>query len=142
MQSLQAHAVAAIDGDGPHAATVRILLAPEVAAAMRRVRSRYGKTIYHKELEVVVDRPAARFAAWYEMFPRSAGTDPTRGATFAEAAQRLVAIAEMGFNVVYLTPIHPIGTAFRKGKNNTLGAGEGDPGVPYAIGSLVGVTVT
>jgi starch synthase (maltosyl-transferring) len=128
-------AIAAIDGAGPQAATVRILLAPEVAAAMRRARSRHGKTVYDKELEVVVDRRAARFAAWYEMFPRSAGTDPTRGATLAEAAQRLVSIAEMGFDVVYLTPIHPIGTAFRKGKNNTLGAGQGDPGVPYAIGS-------
>src|SRR5215207_2627363 len=131
-------AIAAIDGDGSQAATVRILLAPEVEAAMRRARSRHGKTVYDKELEVVVDRPAARFAAWYEMFPRSAGTDPTRGATFTEAADRLPAIAEMGFDVVYLTPIHPIGTAFRKGKNNTVGAGEGDPGVPYAIGSEEG----
>ncbi|MCD6028033.1 MAG: alpha,4-glucan--maltose-phosphate maltosyltransferase [Thermomicrobiales bacterium] len=131
-------ALAAIDSEGAQAATVRSLLAPEVEATMRRARSRQGKTVYDKALEVVVDRPAARFAAWYEMFPRSAGTDPTRGATFAEAAQRLPAIAEMGFDVVYLTPIHPIGTAFRKGKNNTLGAGEGDPGVPYAIGSEEG----
>jgi starch synthase (maltosyl-transferring) len=131
-------ALAAIDSEGAQAATVRSLLAPEVEATMRRARSRQGKTVYDKALEVVVDRPAARFAAWYEMFPRSAGTDPTRGATFAEAAQRLPAIAEMGFDVVYLTPIHPIGTAFRKGKNNTLGAGEDDPGVPYAIGSEEG----
>jgi starch synthase (maltosyl-transferring) len=131
-------AIAAIDGQGSQAAIVRILVAPEVEAAMRRVRSRHGKTVYDKELEVVVDRPAARFAAWYEMFPRSAGTDPTRSATFAEAADRLPAIAEMGFDVVYLTPIHPIGMAFRKGKNNTLGAGEGDPGVPYAIGNEEG----
>ena len=131
-------AIAAIAGQGSQAATVRILVAPEVEAAMRRVRSRHGKTVYDKELEVVVDRPAARFAAWYEMFPRSAGTDPTRSATFAEAADRLPAIAEMGFDVVYLTPIHPIGMAFRKGKNNTLGAGEGDPGVPYAIGNEEG----
>ena len=64
------------------------------------------------------------------MFPRSAGTDPTRGATFAEAAERLPAIAEMGFDVVYLTPIHPIGRAFRKGKNNTLGAGRTTPACP------------
>jgi starch synthase (maltosyl-transferring) len=75
-------AIATIDGNGLQTAAVRILLAPEVAAAMRRARSRHGKTVYDKELEVVVDRPAARFAAWYEMFPRSAGTDPTRGATF------------------------------------------------------------
>src|SRR5215212_13697 len=128
-------AIAAIDGKGSQAATVRLLLAPEVEAAMRLARSRRGGTRYDRELEVVVDRPAARFAAWYEMFPRSAGTDPTRSATFAEAAARLPAIADMGFDVVYLTPIHPIGRAFRKGKNNTLGAGAGDPGVPYAIGN-------
>ena len=103
--------------------------APAPAAAAR---------VYCRELEVVVDRPAARFAAWYEMFPRSAGTDPTRGATFAEAADRLPAIADMGFDVVYLPPIHPIGRAFRKGKNNTLAAGPDDPGVPYAIGSEEG----
>ncbi|MBW3633353.1 MAG: alpha-1,4-glucan--maltose-1-phosphate maltosyltransferase [Chloroflexi bacterium] len=128
-------AIAAIDGEMIQASTVRILLAPEVEAAMRRARSRRGGTVYDRELEVVVDRPAARFAAWYEMFPRSAGTDPTRSATFAEAGERLLAIAEMGFDVVYLTPIHPIGRAFRKGKNNTLEAGPDDPGVPYGIGS-------
>src|SRR5829696_4959900 len=128
-------AIAAIDRKGSQAATVRLLLAPEVEAAMRRARSRRGGALYDHELEVVVDRPAARFAAWYEMFPRSAGTDPTRSATFTEAGERLLAIAEMGFDVVYLTPIHPIGRAFRKGKNNTLEAGPGDPGVPYGIGS-------
>jgi starch synthase (maltosyl-transferring) len=128
-------AIAAIDGQGSQAATVRLLLAPEVEEAMRRARSRRGGTRYERELEVVVDRSAARFAAWYEMFPRSAGTDPTRSATFAEAGARLPAIADMGFDVVYLTPIHPIGRAFRKGKNNTLEAGPDDPGVPYGIGS-------
>ena len=128
-------AIAAIDRKGSQVATVRLLLTPEVAAAMRRARSRRGGTLYARELEVVVDRLAARFAAWYEMFPRSAGTDPTRSATFAEAEVRLPAIADMGFDVVYLTPIHPIGRAFRKGKNNTLEAGPEDPGVPYGIGS-------
>ena len=131
-------AIAAVDAGGNQAATVRHLLSPEVEAAMRRARSRRGAAVYRHELEVVVDRPAARFAAWYEMFPRSAGTDPTRSATFSEAAERLPAIAEMGFSVVYLTPIHPIGRAFRKGRNNTLNAGPDDPGVPYAIGSPEG----
>jgi starch synthase (maltosyl-transferring) len=131
-------AISAVDGGGSQAATVRHLLAPEVEAVMRRVRSRRGETVYDRELEVVVDRPAARFAAWYEMFPRSAGTVPDRGATFGEAAERLPAIADMGFDVVYLTPIHPIGRAFRKGKNNTLDASPDDPGVPYAIGSEEG----
>src|SRR5918997_5655900 len=128
-------AIAAIDGKGSQAATVRLLLAPEIEVAMRTARSRRGGTLYERELEVVVDRPAARFAAWYEMFPRSAGTDPTRSATFAEAGARLPAIADMGFDVVYLTPIHPIGRAFRKGKNNTLEAGPDDPRAPYRIGS-------
>src|SRR5918993_1614283 len=128
-------AIAAIDGKGSQAAIVRLLLAPEVDAAMRRARSRRGGTLYERELEVVVDRSAARFAAWYEMFPRSAGTDPTRSATLTEAGARLLAIADMGFDVVYLTPLHPMGRAFRKGKNNTLESGSDDPGVPYGIGS-------
>jgi len=131
-------AIAAVDAGGNQAATVRRLLSPEVEAAMRRARSRRGAALYQPELEVVVDRPAARFAAWYSMFPRSAGTDPSRSATFLEAADRLAAIAGMGFSVVYLTPIHPIGRAFRKGRNNTLNAGPDDPGVPYAIGSSEG----
>jgi starch synthase (maltosyl-transferring) len=114
---------------------VQHLLDSEVALAMQRARSRAGEARYAHELEVTVDRPAARFAAWYEFFPRSAGTDATRGATLAEAAQRLPAIAAMGFDVAYLTPIHPIGSAFRKGKNNTLHPEPDDPGVPYAIGS-------
>jgi starch synthase (maltosyl-transferring) len=133
-----ADAITAVDGAGNQIAVVRHLLAPEVESAMRRARSRRGGTTYERELEVVVDRPAARFAAWYEMFPRSAGTDPTRSATFAEAGERLPAIAAMGFDVVYLTPIHPIGRAFRKGKNNTLEAAPDDPGVPYGIGSEEG----
>jgi starch synthase (maltosyl-transferring) len=131
-------AIALVDAGEGQRATVQHLLGPEVETIMRRVRSRRGGTTYERELEVVVDRPAARFAAWYEMFPRSAGTAPGRSATLREAAERLPAIAAMGFDVVYLTPIHPIGRAFRKGPNNTLGAGPDDPGVPYAIGSEEG----
>jgi starch synthase (maltosyl-transferring) len=131
-------AMAMVNAAESQTATVLYLLGPEVESVMRRVRSRRGGTIYDRELEVVVDRPAARFAAWYEMFPRSAGTEPGRGATLGEAADRLPAIAAMGFDVVYLTPIHPIGRAFRKGRNNTLEALPDDPGVPYAIGSEEG----
>jgi starch synthase (maltosyl-transferring) len=80
----------------------------------------------------------ARYAAWYEFFPRSAGTDPARGSTFREAMDRLPAIAEMGFDTVYLPPIHPIGRTFRKGPNNAVESGPDDPGVPYAIGSEEG----
>ena len=91
-------------------------------------------------LRVWVDRERARFGAWYEMFPRSAGPDPTRAArTFTEAAAgRLSAIADLGFDVVYLPPIHPIGRSFRKGPNNSLTARPGDPGSPWAIGSEEG----
>ncbi|MEP6463230.1 MAG: alpha-1,4-glucan--maltose-1-phosphate maltosyltransferase [Frankiaceae bacterium] len=84
-----------------------------------------------------VDRPRALFGSWYEFFPRSEGAtlDPPRSGTFASAAERLPAIADMGFDVVYLPPIHPIGTAFRKGANNSLTPGPDDPGSPWAIGS-------
>lgn len=88
--------------------------------------------------EVVVDRVAARYAAWYEMFQRSQGTDPTRSATFKECEARLPDIADMGFDVVYILPPHPIGKSHRKGPNNTLNAGPDDPGSPYAIGSEEG----
>jgi starch synthase (maltosyl-transferring) len=88
--------------------------------------------------EVWVDRPRALYGSWYEFFPRSEGPlvggIPTHG-TFATAAERLPAIAEMGFDVVYLPPIHPIGRINRKGKNNTLTPGPDDVGSPWAIGS-------
>jgi starch synthase (maltosyl-transferring) len=95
-------------------------------------------TRYDRELQVKVDRLRARFGSWYEIFPRSQGTDPTRSATFREAEARIPAIAAMGFDVLYMTPIHPIGTTNRKGPNNTLVAGPNDPGSPYAIGSGAG----
>ena len=87
---------------------------------------------------VIVDRERARFSAWYEMFPRSAGPDPTRSATFREAAARITDIAAMGFDVLYLPPIHPIGQTHRKGKNNALTAQPGEPGSPWAIGGKEG----
>jgi starch synthase (maltosyl-transferring) len=91
---------------------------------------------------LVVHRRRALYGAWYEFFPRSEGVqiDPMGrrepiGGTLRSAARRLDAIARMGFDVVYLPPVHPIGTTFRKGRNNTLQAGPGDPGSPWAIGS-------
>ncbi len=110
----------------------------ELIAAMRRNRSRLGASTYQPTLSFVVDRVRARYAAWYAMFPRSAGRVPSRGATLREAEARLPAIAAMGFDVLYLLPIHPIGHAHRKGPNNTLIAGPDDPGVPYAIGNQHG----
>ncbi|MGE3856603.1 MAG: alpha-1,4-glucan--maltose-1-phosphate maltosyltransferase [Dehalococcoidia bacterium] len=90
------------------------------------------------DLPLVVDPERARFGAWYEMFPRSAGNDPSRSATFREAAARLPDIAAMGFDVLYLPPVHPIGSTKRKGRNNALEAAPGDPGSPWAIGSDAG----
>ena len=91
--------------------------------------------------EVWVDRPTALYGSWYEFFPRSEGPVvdgvPTHG-TFADAARRLPAIAAMEFDVVYLPPIHPIGTVNRKGKNNTLTTVDGDVGSPWAIGNAHG----
>ena len=87
---------------------------------------------------VIVDRERARFSAWYEMFPRSCTSDPSRSGTFREAEARLPAIADMGFDVLYLPPVHPIGTTHRKGRNNALTAAPGDPGSPWAIGSAAG----
>jgi starch synthase (maltosyl-transferring) len=90
--------------------------------------------------EIWVDRPRALFGSWYEFFPRSEGAslDPPRSGTLRTAMERLPAIAAMGFDVVYLPPIHPIGRSFRKGANNTPTPGPDDPGSTWAIGSAEG----
>jgi starch synthase (maltosyl-transferring) len=103
--------------------------------ALPKDRGRSEGTRYARTLGVMVERERARFGAWYEMFPRSAGTDPSRSATFREAEARLPYVAAMGFDVLYLPPIHPIGRSFRKGRNNSLTPAPGDPGSPWAIGS-------
>jgi starch synthase (maltosyl-transferring) len=87
---------------------------------------------------LMVDRPRARAGAWYEMVPRSQGRTPGQHGTFKDCIARLPDIAAMGFDVVYLTPIHPIGHTNRKGRNNAATAAEGDPGSPYAIGAAEG----
>ncbi len=120
------------------AARARILLDAETAELMELYPDRSAATSYDRELEVVADRPLARFAAWYEMFPRSQGTVPGRHGTFQDCIARLPAIAAMGFDVIYLPPIHPIGRSFRKGRNNSLSAGPDDPGSPWAIGNEQG----
>jgi starch synthase (maltosyl-transferring) len=89
-------------------------------------------------LEVAVDRERARFGAWYELFPRSQSPEPGRHGTLADVERRLPELAELGFDVLYLTPIHPIGTQHRKGPNDELRAGPGDPGSPWAIGDASG----
>ncbi len=117
---------------------LRILLAPELMRVAVRYRSRTGAVRYEPALALTVDRPAARFASWYSMFPRSAGTIPNQSGTFKDVEAQLPRIRAMGFNVLYFTPIHPIGTTNRKAKNNQLNAGPEEPGVPYAIGGDAG----
>jgi starch synthase (maltosyl-transferring) len=95
-------------------------------------------TAYARELEVWVDRERAAFASWYELFPRSQTTDPRRHGTFLSTAASLPRIASLGFDVVYLPPIHPVGISARKGPNNSLSAGPDDPGSPWAIGNEAG----
>jgi starch synthase (maltosyl-transferring) len=88
--------------------------------------------------QLVVDRETAVFSTWYELFPRSWSESPGEHGTFADVEAHLPYVAGMGFDVLYLPPIHPIGMTFRKGPNNTLGGGPDDPGVPWAIGSEAG----
>jgi len=89
-------------------------------------------------LKIVVDPERARFSSWYEFFPRSTAAEPDRHGTFADCERRLEYVAEMGFNVVYLPPIHPIGRTFRKGPNNNPQSQVGDHGSPWAIGAAEG----
>ena len=121
-------------------------VAPALAADLRGVLAerplREGVTVAGP-FSLEVQRRRALHGSWYEFFPRSEGAhfDPERGwtsGTLRTAARSLDRIAAMGFDVAYLTPIHPIGTTFRKGRNNTLDPQPGDPGSPYAIGSPAG----
>ncbi|MDN3053811.1 alpha-1,4-glucan--maltose-1-phosphate maltosyltransferase [Streptomyces sp. SRF1] len=126
----------------PVADRLAAALAPEVAGALDRHPLRELVTA-SRPMPLQVDRERALFGSWYEFFPRSEGARVTEGrrpvsGTLRTAAERLPAIAAAGFDVVYLPPIHPIGTSFRKGPNNTLSAGPFDVGSPWAIGSADG----
>jgi starch synthase (maltosyl-transferring) len=113
---------------------VRIQLASsaELRERVARHPDRAIASRYPRVLEVIVDRPRARFSSWYEFFPRS--TKQGQHGTFRDAEARLDYVAEMGFDVVYLPPIHPIGKSNRKGRNNSVTAEPGEPGSPWAIG--------
>ncbi|MBI2392170.1 MAG: alpha-1,4-glucan--maltose-1-phosphate maltosyltransferase [Deltaproteobacteria bacterium] len=113
----------------------RVLDEP-IAAAIARHPDRSLSPRHARELSVVVDPPEARFSSWYEFFPRSCGRDAH--GTFADAERMIPYVVELGFDVIYLPPIHPIGVQYRKGRNNTLVAGPGDPGSPWAIGAAEG----
>ncbi len=113
---------------------VALLLAPETIALMDEVDPRpfSAKSIVQP---VDAERQQALFASWYELFPRSQTGDPARHGTFRDVIGQLPRVRDMGFDVLYFTPIHPIGRKNRKGRNNTLTPGPDDPGSPYAIGS-------
>ncbi|HEV7440495.1 MAG TPA: maltotransferase domain-containing protein [Methylobacterium sp.] len=116
-------------------AQLRRILDPEATKLIRRNAERVNATRYPVNIPVIADRLAARFSAWYEIFPRSQSGDPNRHGTFDDVIRRLPEIRELGFDVLYFTPIHPIGRTNRKGKNNTLKAEPGDVGSVYAVGS-------
>ena len=120
---------------GPQTERVTAGLSVELRDAMQRYPDRHDLTRYDRELPLQADRVRARFAAWYELFPRSMSDDPSRHGTFDDVIAKLPYVRDLGFDVLYFPPIHPIGRAHRKGRNNSLTAQPGEPGSPYAIGS-------
>ena len=131
-RALIEHALATLENpDLPESAQHDIALGPELAAAVQRCQERHGSVTLPDPLPLEVDRVRARFGAWYELFPRSWG-----GLKGVE--QQLAGLAELGFDVVYLPPIHPIGATNRKGRDNALSARAQDPGSPWAIGDETG----
>jgi starch synthase (maltosyl-transferring) len=124
------------DGDVDERAA--LALHGDLEQAMERNPLRRFPVTYDREPVVIVEPERARFSAWYEMFPRSASGEAGRHGTFRDVERRLPYVAELGFDVLYLPPIHPIGRSFRKGRNNTLDPGPADPGSPWAIGSEEG----
>ncbi|HKE97616.1 MAG TPA: alpha-1,4-glucan--maltose-1-phosphate maltosyltransferase [Actinomycetes bacterium] len=129
-----AAAAARLRAGGDHRERFAAALTGEVRELLRRHPLRHLLTRAPR-VRVWVDRERALYGSWYEFFPRSEGATETTSGTLAKAAERLPAIAAMGFDVVYLPPVHPIGTTFRKGPNNSLECGPDDPGSPWAIGS-------
>ncbi|MGE0714943.1 MAG: alpha-1,4-glucan--maltose-1-phosphate maltosyltransferase [Alphaproteobacteria bacterium] len=151
---LVAEALARTPADAPHhaplarlaaalpdtggAGTIDLLLDDATAAVMAAADDRPFRVRHDPPLAIEADRPHAAFAAWYELFPRSVTSDPARHGTFADVIGRLPAIRAMGFDTLYFPPIHPIGRVNRKGRNNSLTAGQDDAGSPYAIGAAEG----
>jgi starch synthase (maltosyl-transferring) len=121
---------------GAHA--TRQARSTELAQLMARYPDRSLATTYPRELRVLAERERARFSAWYEFFPRSYGKQPGQHGTFRDAEDHLEYVASLGFDIVYLPPIHPIGRSFRKGRNNTVTAQADDVGSPWAIGAEEG----
>jgi len=131
-KALIGHAIIALDDAPiPEAAKHDVALGPELFATVERIQPRHGSATLPQPIAIEVDRPRARFGSWYELFPRSWGGLPG-------VQRELPRLAELGFDIVYLPPIHPIGLTNRKGANNSLTAGPDDPGSPWAIGDQTG----
>ena len=112
-----------------------VALSPSLAELMARYPDTKLEARYRRELEIVVDRQRARYSTWYELFPRSAAGKPGVHGTFRDVEAQLDYVQDLGFDVLYMPPIHPIGRSFRKGKNNSVTAEPGDVGSPWAIGA-------
>ncbi len=128
----------ALESDEPLAERIEEMWSDDLLGLMWRNAARRFVTTLERELAIEVDRPRAAFSSWYEMFPRSASNDASRHGTFSDVETQLPRIAAMGFDILYLPPIHPIGSQFRKGKNNRVTPESGDVGSPWAIGSAGG----
>jgi len=123
----------------PRAQALKALaLQPDFAKLVMRYPDRSLETVWPDALPLVVDRLRARYSTWYELFPRSTSPDPARHGTLKDVIARLPYVAELGFDVLYLPPIHPIGRDKRKGRNNALVAAADDVGSPWAIGAAEG----
>jgi len=118
--------------------STELALNPMLLETVQRYPDPTLQTTYEKTLKIWVDRERAGYSSWYELFPRSWSREPGKHGTFRDVAAQLGYVKEMGFHVLYLPPIHPIGVSFRKGKNNTVEAADGDEGSPWAIGSSDG----
>ena len=120
------------------AAAAALVLSDEVSETMDICSDRIDASVYEKVLRVEVERKKALFSSWYEVFPRSTSTVPGKHGTFRDVERILPLIDKMGFDILYFPPIHPIGSSFRKGKDNAPEAKKGEPGSPWAIGSKEG----
>jgi starch synthase (maltosyl-transferring) len=131
-RALMEHAIATLSAeDVPETAKHDVALGPELFATLERIQPRHGSVAIDPPLNIEVDRTLAKFGAWYELFPRSWGG-------LKGVQTQLPRLQELGFDIIYLPPIHPIGHTNRKGRNNSLTAGPTDPGSPWAIGDETG----
>lgn len=130
--------LAALESGDAVADVIEDLESDDLLALLWRNAERRFATRYDRELLLEVDRERAAFSTWYELFPRSAASQEGKHGTFADVERQLPRLARMGFDILYLPPIHPIGTTFRKGKNNAVEAAPDDAGSPWAIGGAEG----